>query len=261
MKTHHAMRMPRRPPPVGQVDGKRVVVTGASRGLGHVIAWAFSHAGARVALVARTAADLEAVAVDLPGEVLLCPGDVRDAAFNDAVAARVVEQWGGLDVWIANAGVSPVVVEATSLDPAAWREVLDVNVSGAFFGACAAARVMAGAGRIIVTGSVLGDRALAGLSAYAASKAAVLGWVRALALELGAAGVTVNVVAPGWFESPLTAGFRSSAEASARIVGHTALGRWGVSEDLAGAYLFLASDAAAFVTGTVITVDGGYLLV
>jgi len=248
-------------PGPGAVAGKRVVVTGASRGLGTLLAHAFSGAGASVALVARTEKDLKAVADALPGPSLVLGGDVTDEDFDEAVADAVVSEWGGLDVWIANAGISPVVAGPRDVDPSVWRQVLDVNVTGVFLGARAAARVMGDGGRLIFTGSVLGERPRAGLAAYSASKAAVVGMAKAFALDLAPAGITVNVVAPGWFDSPLVEGWKANPELAASITGHTAQQRWGAPADLAGAYLFLASDASAFVTGTVLTVDGGYLLV
>jgi NAD(P)-dependent dehydrogenase (short-subunit alcohol dehydrogenase family) len=247
-------------PAVGDVTGKRVVLTGAGRGLGEVLVHAFSRAGAKVALVARTRRDIEAVAKEVPGQTLLFDGDVTDPAFNDTVADGVVAEWGGLDVWIANAGISPVVGGPQKIDPEVWRKVIDVNLNGAFFGARAASRVMGEGGRIIITGSVLGERPRKGLSAYSASKAGVIGMAKALALDLAPAGITVNVVAPGWFDSPLAEGWKGDDRLAEAILGHTAQRRWGHPADLPGAFQFLASDAAAFVTGTVITVDGGYLL-
>jgi NAD(P)-dependent dehydrogenase (short-subunit alcohol dehydrogenase family) len=142
-----------------------------------------------------------------------------------------------------------------------WRQVVEVNLTGAFLGARAAARVMGEGGRLIFTGSVVGERPRQGLAAYSASKAGLVGLAKALALDLAPAGITVNVVAPGWFDSPLAGGWMSNADLSTAITGHTAQGRWGAPADLAGAYRFLASDASAFVTGTVLSVDGGYLLV
>jgi NAD(P)-dependent dehydrogenase (short-subunit alcohol dehydrogenase family) len=242
------------------VRDKRVVITGASRGLGAWLAGAFSEAGAAVALVARTERDLKAVAAELPGPSLVLAGDVTDEDFDEAVADAVAAEWGGLDVWIGNAGISPVVAGPRQLRTSTWREVVDVNLTAAFLGARAAARVLGAGGRIIFTGSVLGERPRAGLSAYSATKAAVVGLAKGLALDLAPAGITVNVVAPGWFDSPLTEGWRANPELEATILGHTAQGRWGKRSDLAGAYLFLASAASAFVTGTVLTVDGGYLL-
>ena len=255
------IEIPRELPCGADVAGKRVVITGAGRGLGRLLAHAFSRAGAKVALVARTEADLKTVADELDGPSLVICGDVTDADFNDAVADTVVTEWGGLDVWICNAGISPILAGPCETEPAVWRTVVDVNLTGAFLGARAAARVMGEGGRIVFTGSVLGERPREGLAAYSASKAGLVGLAKALALDLAPAGVTVNVVAPGWFDSPLAQTWMAHPTLSQQVLAHTAQRRWGSATDLAGAYQFLASDAAAFVTGAVLTVDGGYLLV
>ncbi len=247
-------------PSGADVAGRRVVLTGAGRGLGRVLAHAFSQAGASVALVARTVTDLEKLAADLPGPSLVLAGEVTDEAFNESIADAVVEAWGGLDVWIANAGISPAVGGPRRTDPAVWREILDVNLTGAFLGARAAARVMDEGGRIVFTGSVLGERPRAGLAAYSASKAGVVALAKGLALDLAEQRITVNVVAPGWFDSPLVEPWKQRPALGEAVLAHTAFGRWGAATELVGAYLFLASAAASFVTGTVITVDGGYLL-
>jgi NAD(P)-dependent dehydrogenase (short-subunit alcohol dehydrogenase family) len=247
-------------PRVGEVTGKRVVITGAGRGLGELIAHAFSRNGAKVVLVSRTERDLKSVADMLPGPTLIFSGDVRDADFNESVADDTVSEWGGVDVWICNAGISPIVAGPLGTVPEDWRDVIDVNLTGAFLGARAAARVMTEGGRLIFTGSVLGERPRKGLSAYSASKAGLVGLAKALALDLAPQAITVNVVAPGWFDSPLAQPWKSNQQQSECILGHTALRRWGQSTDLTGAFQFLASDAAAFVTGTVLNVDGGYLL-
>jgi 3-oxoacyl-[acyl-carrier protein] reductase len=248
-------------PSGGDVTGKRVVITGAGRGLGRLLAHAFSQGGARVALVARTEKDLKSLAEVLPGPSIVLGGDVTDEDFNEAVADAMVAEWGGVDVWICNAGISPIVAGPRQTDPSVWREVLEVNLTGAFLGARAAARVMSEGGRLIFTGSVLGERPRVGLTAYSASKAGLLGLAKGLALDLAASGITVNVVAPGWFDSPLVDGWKNNQELAAGVLEHTAQRRWGAATDLAGAYQFLASDASAFVTGTVLNVDGGYLLV
>jgi NAD(P)-dependent dehydrogenase (short-subunit alcohol dehydrogenase family) len=248
-------------PSGADVAGKRVVITGAGRGLGRVLAHAFSAAGAAVTLVARTETDLKAVATELPGPSLVVSGDVTDMDFNEAVADATVAELGGLDVWVCNAGISPIVAGPRETDPAVWRAVIEVNLTGAFLGARAAARVMPTGGRLIFTGSVLGERPHQGLSAYGASKAGLVGLAKGLALDLAAAGITVNVVAPGWFDSPLAETWKAAATREERVLAHTAQRRWGTASDLAGSYLFLASEASAFVTGTVLSVDGGYLLV
>ena len=245
----------------GDVSGKRVVITGAGRGLGRLLASAFSASGARVALVARTEAELKSLAQELPGPTLVLPGDVTDEDFNEVVADAAVAEWGGVDAWIGNAGISPIVAGPRETDPAVWREILDVNVTGAFLGARAAARVMGDGGRLIFTGSVLGERPRAGLAAYSTSKGALVALAKGLALDLAPSGITVNVVAPGWFDSPLVEPWKNHPQLGPGVLAHTALGRWGEPSDLVGMYQFLASDASAFVTGTVLNVDGGYLLV
>ncbi|MDZ7675448.1 MAG: SDR family oxidoreductase [Acidimicrobiales bacterium] len=247
-------------PDPGAVWDKRVVITGAGRGLGSLLAHAFSDAGARVALVARTEADLKALAEDLPGPSLVCSGDVTDEDFNESVADTVVAEWAGLDVWIANAGISPVIAGPRKTTASTWRRVLEVNLTGAFLGARAAARVMGEGGRLIFTGSVLGERPREGLSAYSASKAGLVGMAKSLALDLAPAGITVNTVSPGWFDSPLADGWMNDPDMSEAITSHTAQDRWGAPAELPGSYRFLASDASAFVTGAVLNVDGGYLL-
>jgi len=247
-------------PDAGSVAGKRVVVTGAGRGLGRLLAHAFSRAGARVALVARTEKDLKELADELPGPALVLAGDVTDEGFNEGVADALVDGWDGIDVWICNAGISPIVAGPLDTDPTVWRQVLDVNLTGAFLGARAAARVMQPGGRLIFTGSVLGERPRVGLAAYSASKAGLVGLAKGLALDLAPAGITVNVVAPGWFDSPLVERWKNDPELGGAVLRHTAQERWGAPADLVGAYTFLASDASAFVTGTVLSVDGGYLL-
>jgi len=211
------------------------VITGAGRGLGRVLATAFDAAGARLGLVARSGAALDRVAGSLAGDPLV-------------------------DVWICNAGVSPEVTPSARMSAAAWREIIDVNLTGTFLGARAGAARMGEGGRIIVTGSVLGDRPHGLLAAYSASKGGAHALVRALAQELGPRKITANVVALGWFDTGLGAHWRRDENRDKDVVSHTALARWGTAADLPGVYLFLASDASAYVTGTTITVDGGYSL-
>ena len=214
-----------------------------------------------MALVARTEKDLKAVADALPGPSLVLAGDVTDEDFNESVADATVAEWGGVDVWICNAGISPVVG-----GPARDRRVgLASGPRGEPHGRvprCSCCSTGDGHGRAADLHRFGPRRAAAkGLAAYSASKAGLVGLAKGLALDLVPAGITVNVVAPGWFDSPLAEVWMSDPQLSDAITAHTAQGRWGGSTDLAGAYQFLASDAAAFVTGTVLSVDGGYLLV
>jgi NAD(P)-dependent dehydrogenase (short-subunit alcohol dehydrogenase family) len=247
------------PPPI-DVRGRAVVVTGATRGLGRVLVTAFARSGASVGLVARNQEQLRTTMASLPGQHVAFAGDIRDEQFNLTVADAMRAEFGHLDVWVATAGVSPVLQRAQNLPAETWRLVVETNLTGVFYGAKAAAQVMRAGGRIIVTSSVIGQRAMDGLSAYSASKGAVDALVRTLAIELGGQGITVNGVAPGWFDSPMAGGVRANETLNERIIDHTALRRWGQAADLPGAYLFLASEASRFLTGAVIPVDGGYLL-
>ncbi len=240
------------------VSAKRVVITGASRGSVACLL-TLSAGGSNVTLVARSEVDLKSVAAELPGPSVVMAGEVTDAEFNDRVADATTTEWGGVDVWICN-GHLPHRRRSFETDPDLWRRILDVNLTGAFLGAQSAARVMGGGGRLIFTGSVLGERPRRGLAAYSASKAGLTGMAKALALDLAPSGITVNVVAPGWFDSPLATSWKRDPEREREILDHTALRRWGGARDLAGAYQFLASDSSSFVTGIVLDVDGGYLL-
>lgn len=242
------------------VVGRRVVLTGATGGIGRMIAPALVAAGARVALVARTQSALEEMRDDLGGDTLAVVADVSNSSENDAVVSEVVESWGGLDVWIANAGVSPVVKDAAKMDDDEFLHVLNVNLVGAFWGARAALRILPEGGRIIMTSSVLGQRARRGFSAYVASKAGMEGLVRALALDGAKRGITVNAVAPGWFDSPLAEPWMNDERLATEILSHVPAKRWGRAGDITGAYLFLASRESDFVTGSTVAVDGGYLL-
>jgi NAD(P)-dependent dehydrogenase (short-subunit alcohol dehydrogenase family) len=171
-----------------------------------------------------------------------------------------VAEWGGVDVWICNAELSPIVAGPRQTEAMVWRQVLlGVNLTGAFLGARAAARVKGVGVRLIFAGSVLRERSPRGPAAYSAPKAALVSVAKGLAPDLAPDGITVGVVAPGWFDSPLAEGWKSNPEDSAAITGHTARRHWCASTDLAGAYQFLASAASAFVTVAVLSVDGGYL--
>lgn len=225
-----------------------------------MLAPALVAAGASVALVARNEDDLDTMRYDLGPSAIAIPADVTIPTANDVVAQRVLSEWGGLDVWIANAGISPIVQKPVNIDPTDFQRIIDVNLCGAFWGAQAALRVLREGGRVIVTSSVLGQRPSRGLCAYTASKAGLEGLVRALALDVATQGITVNAVAPGWFDSPMAEPFMTHERRANEVLSHVPMKRWGKADDLIGAFIFLASRTSDFVTGTVIPVDGGYLL-
>ena len=245
-----------------RLDGKVAVVTGASSGLGVTFATALAEAGADVAMGARRADRMDAVvqAVEAVGRrAVAVPTDVTSPDDATALVAAAVERLGRVDVLVNNAGVG-TSVPATRETPEDFRAVIDVNLMGSYWMAQAAARAMADGGSIINIGSVLGMTS-GGLpqAAYAASKAAIIGLTRELANQwTGRKGIRVNALAPGFFPSEMTDQFppEYAADLLARRV---PMGRMGTPEECAAALVFLASDAASYVTGVVLAVDGGVL--
>jgi NAD(P)-dependent dehydrogenase (short-subunit alcohol dehydrogenase family) len=249
------------------VRGARVVVTGAASGLGFAIAEVMADAGARVTLADLDGDGLDAAAGRLEGDVRTALMDVSDAGSVERVFEEVAEQQGGVDVVFANAGIS---LEAGVVDPAgglanldreAWDRVLGVNLNGVLFTMREAARHMKGqgGGRIVVTASTagFGTDPMVGYS-YSATKAAVIVIVRQAALELARHGVHVNAIAPGPFKTNIGGGAPPiPPEAWSEIV---AFGRMAEPDELKGVALLLASPASSFMTGAIVPVDGGQLL-
>lgn len=232
---------------------RSVLVTGGTSGIGAGIARAFAAAGDRVLATGATAAEVAAAdAADPTVEHRVL--DVRDA---DAVAA-LVQSLTSLDVVVNCAGV---IRRGAEHDPAVFAEVLDINLTGAMR-VCAAARPLlaARAGCIVNTASMLSFFGGGLVPGYSASKGGVAQLTKSLAIAYAADGIRVNAIAPGWIATPLTQALQDDPARSAPILARTPLGRWGTPQDVAGPVLFLASDAARFVTGAVLPVDGGYLI-
>ena len=242
--------------------GRTALVTGASRGLGFAMARALARAGAHVVLNGRDPATLTARARELTEAGLkasIAAFEATDeAAARDAIAA-IEKAHGGLDILIANAGtnVRKPVLEMTTEE---WRRVVDVNLTACFTLARDAAKGMVkrGWGRIIFTGSILSVLGRATVPAYVASKHGVGGLARSMGAELGRLGVTVNAIGPGYIRTDLTKPLTEDATFCAWLVTRTPLGRWGEPDEVAGAAVFLASDAASYVNGHLLMVDGGH---
>ncbi|MDX5403034.1 MAG: glucose 1-dehydrogenase [Rhodobacterales bacterium] len=245
------------------LNGRIAVVTGAAQGNGKAIATALAAAGAHVACCDMQADSLAATVAEITtqgGRALAMALDVTDAAQCTEAAAQVRTELGDATILVNNAGIirrTPLDAETFAAD---WDAVMAVNATGvmqvsrAFLDQLKATR-----GSIVNLGSIMSVTAGAGLSAYAASKGAVAQLTRAMAHDLAPFGIRVNAIAPGVIETPMTESTRANPDAIGRFMAHTPMRRVGRPEELAGPVLFLASDAASYVTGALLPVDGGYL--
>lgn len=244
-----------------KLEGRTALVTGSTRGLGLAIARALGSAGATVAINGRDGGQAEAVVRDLAGEgiqAVALPFDVADAQAAGDALARFAAGQGRLDILVHNAGHGrrADVVDYTTAD---WRTMLDVHLTAGFVLGRDAARLMVGQGhgRIIFTSSIVAALGRRGAVSYAAAKGGLDALVRTMAAELGGHGITVNAIAPGYFGTEMTRPLHDDADFHAAICKRTPAGRWGRPEEIGWAALYLASDAAAYVNGHVLTVDGG----
>ena len=246
--------------PDRELRGRVALVTGGSRGIGAAVCAELGAAGAEVVVnYASSAEAAEAVCAgirDAGGSATAVAGDISTPEGAAALVSQVESEVGPIAILVCNAGITRdnLIMKLSDDD---WRAVVDTNLGGAFFTCRAVARPMLKrrAGAIVTMSSVVGVHGNAGQTNYAASKAGLIGLTKALAKELGARGIRVNAIAPGYISTELTDALPAAAREA--ILGQTPLGRLGDPADVARAVRFLVSDAAAFVTGDVLAVDGG----
>lgn len=239
------------------LQGRVIVVTGASSGIGLAVARGFAAAGAVVGLNGRKRETLEARCREIPNSFPL-PFDVADLAAGEAALERVVEEQGKIDCLVCNAGARDRR-SWDRIEPADFRALLDTNLVAPFHLARVAARHMAsrGAGRLIFMTSLAGEFAREGDAIYPGTKAGLAGIVRAFAVELGQHGINANGIAPGPIATDTNQSLTTDPDFTAMIERNIPLRRWAAPAELAGAAIFLASDASSYVNGQIIYVDGG----
>jgi NAD(P)-dependent dehydrogenase (short-subunit alcohol dehydrogenase family) len=246
----------------GRLKGRTAVITGASKGLGKAMAIALAGEGARVALMSRDAALLDGVAKDIAasgGEAAAVPADVTSEDQVRTATEQIVARFGKVNILINNAGIN-VRKNITDFTLEEWKRVMDTNVTAAFLmcRACVPHMTGQGYGRILNMTSIMSWVSLPQRAAYSASKAALLGMTRALALELASEGITANGISPGPFATEMNKALIENAELNAQFLANVPLGRWGKVEEIGKLAVYLCSEDAGFVTGTDILIDGGW---
>jgi len=243
--------------------GRRALITGGAKGLGRVMSEALAEAGADVAIASRTLGDCQQAAEEIAAaagrRTAAFQADMTVAADVERLKTEVESRFGPVDILINNAGIN-IRGAIQDLREEDWDAVMAANVKGPFlcsraFGAGMAER---GWGRIINLGSIMSVISLPGRSPYASSKAAIIGLTRTLALEWAARGVTVNAICPGPFATEMNRQLLNDPTKYQDFISRIPMGRWGELHEIAGAVVFLASDAAAYVTGSTLPVDGGW---
>jgi NAD(P)-dependent dehydrogenase (short-subunit alcohol dehydrogenase family) len=246
-----------------QLDGRVAVITGGSKGLGKAIGEALAGAGARLCIVSRNVAEGEATARELSARygqksvALSC--DVADSVQVESMTRQALESFGQIDILVNSAGIN-IRAPAEQYSDADWHAVLNTNLHGTFYCCRAVGRHMLerGYGRVINLASIMSFVSLPQRAAYATSKAAVLGLTRTLALEWATKGITVNSICPGPFATEMNRPLIENPEVHQMFTSRIPMGRWGEVAEVGAAALYLASEEAAFVTGTTLTVDGGW---
>jgi NAD(P)-dependent dehydrogenase (short-subunit alcohol dehydrogenase family) len=248
--------------PLFSLAGRKALVTGASRGIGAVIAVAFARAGADVALTARTEAGLAETAREIRGlgrQAVEIPADLSDRDAAEDCVRVALKELGQLDIVVNNAGGSSFMTPFLDMRPSGWDKVLRLNLDATMWICQAAGAHMTarGTGSVINVASVAGLAGAPFLAPYGAAKAAVVGLTKTLAVEWGRSGVRVNALCPGWTATDLNRVMWDAPDGGAATIANVPMARWGRAEEMAGPAVFLASDAASFMTGQVLVIDGG----
>ncbi len=245
-----------------ELTGKKAFVTGASRGIGQVIAVAFAEAGADVAIVARSADGLAETASDIEAvgrKAVVIPADVTSEEEVGAAVGTAIDQLGYVDIVVNNAGGSNFMVEFRDLRLSGWDKLIQLNLTSSVYvcRAFAGHLLERGEGSVINVASVAGVASAPMIAPYGAAKAAVISLSKTLAVEWGAQGIRVNALCPGWTATELNRNLWADPEAGPATIANVPMGRWARAEEMAGPAVFLASDASSYMTGQVLVVDGG----